>query len=104
MNGSKEKAPGDDGAQGFQKETQNRHSAISTPSAKDITTLQAEFALAGHQLIVGKSGDFMVTRWGLSKHLPDWPAVQQFAKLVEVRNGLIASASLIQSSSSKARV
>ena len=51
---------------------------------KALATLKAQFALAGHQVHEGSNDDFIVTRWGMSKHCPDIGALRRFARILGV--------------------
>ena len=53
--------------------------------AKDTATLIAQFALAGHTVHRGDTGDFLVSRWGASRWCADLDALQAFAVRVGVR-------------------
>ena len=47
-----------------------------------VATLQARAALAGFELVRLADGTFLVSRWGMAKHLPDAHAVQHFLRQV----------------------
>ena len=49
---------------------------------KEIATLVAQSALAGHAVHRGQSGDFLVTRWGLSRWCADFDELQAFARQI----------------------
>jgi len=49
---------------------------------KELATLIAKFALAGHQVHRGQCGDFNVCKQGLSKYCQDPDALLAFARLV----------------------
>jgi hypothetical protein len=53
-------------------------------SSKALATLKAQLALAGHQVHEGSNDDFIVTRWGMSKHCPDIGALRRFARVLGV--------------------
>lgn len=56
----------------------------SDQSSKALATLKAQLALAGHQVHEGSNDDFIVTRWGMSKHCPDIGALRRFARVLGV--------------------
>lgn len=47
--------------------------------AKATATLIAKLALAGHTVHAGKAGDYLVSRWGMSRHCQDLESLQTFA-------------------------
>ena len=47
-----------------------------------VATLQARAALAGFELVLLADGTFLVSKWGMAKHLPDAHAVQHFLRQV----------------------
>ena len=49
---------------------------------KELATVIALFALAGHAVHRGQNQDFLVSRWGMSKYIQDFAALQDFARLV----------------------
>ena len=56
------------------------------PTAKEVSTTSAEFAIAGYELrAVGTA--YEVSRWGLSRGLLDWPAVLEFGRRAGVPHG-----------------
>jgi len=69
----------------------HRNNIMDFPSAdgssKALATLKAQLALAGHQVHEGSNNDFIVTRWGMSKHCPDIGSLRRFARIVGVRHG-----------------
>lgn len=56
--------------------------ADTLPDAKAVATLQARAALAGFELVQLADSTFLVSRWGMAKHLPDGSAVQAFLRQV----------------------
>ena len=58
------------------------HDAVSStaPDDKAFATLQAQFALKGHQLTrtAGPKPGLLCTRWGLAKHLADLDEARSF--------------------------
>ena len=53
---------------------------------KDAATLIARFILAGHEVHRGDHGDFLVSRWGLSRWCENLAALRAFAVRVGVRH------------------
>lgn len=51
----------------------------TTCTQQEVTLLLAKLAQAGQTVIKGANGDFTVTRWGLSRYCPDYPALVAFA-------------------------
>jgi hypothetical protein len=49
---------------------------------KRFATLQAQFALLGHAIIKGESGDFTVCKYGMTRYCKDLTELQAFAKQV----------------------
>jgi len=46
--------------------TNQSHNVVDFPTIdKGLATLKAKFAMAGHQVRDGDTGDFLVTRWGM---------------------------------------
>jgi hypothetical protein len=56
-------------------------------SAKAVATLRAALALRGHELYALAGGGWLVSRWGMSRELPDLAAVHRFAKAVGAVHG-----------------
>lgn len=56
-------------------------------SGKAVASLKARFAIAGHQVYDGGNNDFIVTRWGMSRHCPDLAALRMFARVLGVDRG-----------------
>lgn len=54
--------------------------ATTRDSSKAIAILKARFAIAGHLVHEGSNNDFIVTRWGMSRHVPDLAALRMFAR------------------------
>lgn len=52
--------------------------------AKAIFTLIAQFALAGYAVHKGQSGDFTVSKYGLSRYCKDFAELHDFARLLGV--------------------
>ena len=52
------------------------------PDRKAIATLTAKFALRGHTVHPGDEGDFLVSRWGMSRWCRDLAALRDFAVTV----------------------
>ena len=65
----------------------NTANATDAPGCKEFATMQARFALRGHELIqshnpLTRQPDYLVTRWGLSRYCPEWQDVVAFAKQI----------------------
>ncbi|KQP20553.1 hypothetical protein [Pseudorhodoferax sp. Leaf267] len=62
------------------------HDAVSStaPADKDFRTLQAQFALKGHQLhrTEGAKPELFCTRWRLVKHLDDLDHARRFLEQI----------------------
>ena len=55
-----------------------------TPEIKATATVIAQFALAGHAVHKGSAQDFIVCKFGMTRHCKDFAALQAFAKQVGV--------------------
>ena len=74
---SKEKAPSVCDTKGFQNHLDNICNFNDDPRpGKALETLKAQFAIMGHQVYEGSDDDFIVTRWGKSRHCPDLAALR----------------------------
>lgn len=62
---------------------QNSHTE-STPAGKRLATTIAQLALAGHAVHKLETG-FLVSRWGQTRHCPDFPALVGFARQIGVK-------------------
>jgi len=49
---------------------------------KEVASLIALFALAGHAVHRGRNQDYLVSRWGMSRYIQDFAALQDFARRV----------------------
>lgn len=58
--------------------------ATAAPTQKQIATLIAMLALRGHAVHAGKSGDFLVCKYGMSRYCQDFAALQAFARQLGV--------------------
>lgn len=61
--------------------------APTTPSPKDFATVQAQFAMKGHQLLQGSdrpSGerDYLLNCWGWTRYIDNWPEVLDVLKQI----------------------
>ena len=65
---------------------------MSQPDEKTFATLQAQFALKGHNLNRVEAPDgstsYFAVRWGMSRHMPDLDAVQSFLDQLGGGNGV----------------
>ncbi len=57
------------------------------PTLTELETLQARALQAGWTVEQIEDGTFLVTRWGLSRSLPDLAAVAEFLRRAGVRDG-----------------
>jgi hypothetical protein len=75
-------SPGGAGPFADQTKSASVDSATVRASAKEFATLQAAFALRGHELVRIDPTDartgYYCSRWGLVRHLPDVNAVRAF--------------------------
>ncbi len=65
---------------------QNSDPADFNADDKATATIIARLALEGHAVHRGRSGDFIASRWGMSRYCQDVAALQAFADLVGVRD------------------
>ena len=80
---SKEKAPSVCGTKGFGNHSSDTINFTEDPRpGKALETLKAQFAIVGHQVYEGSADDFIVTRWGMSRHCPDLAALRSFARVL----------------------
>ena len=81
-----EKAPGACDSEGLDNTTTH---VLEFPTAmrhgKDEATQIAELALAGHVVHKGRSGDYLVCKYGLTRHCKDLDELQLFARKLGVR-------------------
>ena len=69
----------------------DQHNVVDLPIAnqaqvdKGLATLKAKFTMAGHQVHDGDTGDFLVTRWGMSRWCEHVEALRTFARVLGVR-------------------
>lgn len=56
-----------------------------TPDDQLVGITIRKIANAGHAVQQGQSGDFLVSKWGLSRYCADLPALQAFARQIGVR-------------------
>ena len=57
------------------------------PPLTELESLQARALLAGWTVEQIEDGTFLVSRWGLSRSLPDLAAVAEFLRRAGVRDG-----------------
>ena len=80
-----EKAPGACNTEGFDTDTTNDlNFATGTRHSKAEVTQIAELALAGHAVHKGRSGDYLVCKYGLSRYCQDFEELQAFARKLGV--------------------
>lgn len=79
------KAPGACDSEGLDISTTNNvNSATGTRHGKAEATQIAELALAGHTVHKGKNGDYLVCKYGLTRHCRDLDDLQLFARKLGV--------------------
>lgn len=76
--------PGGGLANAETKTTNELNSAIGTRHRKAEATQIAELALAGHAVHKGRSGDYMVCKYGLSRYCQDFDDLHAFARRLGV--------------------
>jgi len=81
MRAGNEKAPGVCGTEGFQKHTINDRDCTAAAA-----NLIARLELAGHRIHKGKNGDFLASKYGMSRWCGDFDELQAFARLVGVHH------------------
>lgn len=81
-----EKAPGAINTEGLKTTTNDLNSATGERHSKAITTQIARLALAGHAVHKGKSDDYIVCKYGLSRYCQDFEALQAFARKMGVKS------------------
>ena len=84
-----EKAPGTTNPKGLMADsnTADSRSHGATAKAHDgkaIATQIARLALAGHVVHKGQSGDYLVSKFGMTKHCSDFAELAAFAQKVGV--------------------
>jgi len=84
LNTPNEKAPGAYGSKGLHINTNSADFATKqaihqAQAEKSATTLIAKFALAGHAVHRGQTGDFIVSRWGQTRYCKNFAELQAFA-------------------------
>jgi len=62
---------------------ENTHVESNAKVDKPLANLIAGFALRGHAVHRLESG-FLVTRWGMSRHCPDYAALVNFGRVLGV--------------------
>ena len=82
----KSESPGGAGPFADQTKVTSPNSATVTSSAKEFATLQAAFALRGHELVRIDPADprtgYYCTKWGLVRHLADLNAARAFLQQI----------------------
>lgn len=80
-----EKAPGACDSEGLDTNTSNDlNCATGTRHRKAEATQIAELALAGHAVHKGRCGDYLVSKYGLSRYCQDFDELQAFARRLGV--------------------
>jgi hypothetical protein len=62
-----------------------KHTTEFTPKQKRLENLIAGFAQRGHAVYELGNEDFVVTRWGMSRHVPDYAALVAFGRMLGVQ-------------------
>ena len=70
----------------FDNSTNDLDFATGTRQRKAIASLIAQFALTGHEVHRGDDGDFLVSRWGLSRWCADFAELKIVARKLGVRH------------------
>ena len=79
------KAPGACDSEGLDTNTTNDlNFATGTRHGKAEATQIAQLALAGHAVHKGKSSDYLVCKYGLSRYCQDFEELQLFARKLGV--------------------
>ena len=79
------KVPGACDSKGLDIDTTNGwNSPTVTRRSKAEATQIAELALAGHAVHKGKSGDYLVCKYGMSRYCQDFDELQLFARKLGV--------------------
>ena len=80
-----ETAPGNCDSKGLTTDTTNDlNFTTGTRPGKAEATQILELALAGHAVHKGRSGDYMVCKYGMSRHCLDFGDLQAFARKLGV--------------------
>ena len=78
---------GDDRPALNKAERYDRSNGLDDSFHKALSTLTAEFALAGHAVHSLADGSFLVCKWGQSRFCKDITELREFAVRLGVRNG-----------------
>jgi hypothetical protein len=52
----------------------------STPDPRRLATVTAQLAMAGHEVHELANGGYIVSRWCLTRHCPDFAALVAYAR------------------------
>lgn len=66
----------------FDTRTINLNFPTEPDRAKQVSTLKAKFALAGHQVYGGSDNDFIVCRLGMSRYCESVAALRAFLRQI----------------------
>jgi hypothetical protein len=78
--------PGTCDAEGSEIDTSNDlNFATGTRHSKAVSTLTAEFELAGHAVQKGGCGDYLVSKDGMTLYCQDFAELQEFARRLGVQ-------------------
>lgn len=82
------KATGPDRANDRSRQDQNLKTDVeivaeTTAARKRYATLQAEFALLGHEVHACANSGYLVTRPGVARHCPDLDGLEHFLHQIE---------------------
>lgn len=89
---TQQEAPGATNSKGLHTDTNEpdsrSHGATNqAPDAKTITTQIARLALAGHAVHKGQSGDYLVSKYGMTRYCQDFDELVAFAVKLGVNHG-----------------
>lgn len=73
-------------ATGFNATNQRTDTCESTPDQKELATIIARLAIAGHSVHKGRERDYIVCKWGMSRWCADFAALQEFARVLGVKS------------------
>ena len=84
-NTTNEKAPGACNTEGFDTDTTNDlNFATGTRRGKAEAKVLVQLALGGHMVHRGQYGDYLVSKYGLSRYCEDLDDLQDFARQLGV--------------------
>jgi hypothetical protein len=85
-NPTSDKAPGAINTEGLSTDiTNDLDFATGARPSKAIATQVAQLAIAGHTVHKGQSGDYLVSKYGMSRYCQDFAELQAFARQLGVK-------------------